>query len=140
MGHKMLVKAVVLSAAALFVWLTGPVLADHCHKAKEGEAAAKPKHECVKGVVKSVDAKESKVVVTTGEGDAAKDVTLSVCPKAKIVVNDEEKTLADVKAGEQVCLCVTKNDKGEQIARRVMAGKCEKAEAGQCGKGKACSD
>jgi hypothetical protein len=130
-------KAVSLSAALLFVWLTGPVLAQHC-KGKEGKAAAKQEHECVKGQLKSVDAKESKVVVTVGEGEAAKDVTLSVCPKAKIVINGEEKTLADVKAGEQVCLCVMKNAKGEQIARRVMVGKCEKVEAGTCGKGEGC--
>jgi hypothetical protein len=53
----------------------------------------------LEGTIKSVDAEARTIVLTTGSGDDAKDVTMKVCPKATITVAGKEAKLADVKAG-----------------------------------------
>ncbi len=86
----------------------------HC-----GKCGPKPTVTTITGAVKSVDATARSLVLTTGEGDSAKDVTLKVCPKAKIVVNGKTATLADLKAGVKVQVC-HKN----LVAVRITVGTC----------------
>jgi hypothetical protein len=89
-ARKLMFVAVVLFAmvavAGTAVWAgCGSCGGDHSHD--------------LKGTIKSVDAEARTLVLTTGSGDDAKDVSMKVCPKAKITVAGKEAKLADVKAG-----------------------------------------
>jgi len=123
---------VALCFGVVTVWFGNEVSAAHCN-AKAG-AACKVEMECVKGKLKSIDAEACSAVVTVGEGEGAKDVTVKVCPKAKVKINGEEKALADVKAGDEVCLCCTKTKDGALVARRVVVGEVCKVPGGKCTK------
>jgi len=85
-----------------------------------GSCGAKPKPKvptCI-GIVKSVDAAARQIVLTTGEGDSAKDVTMKVCPKAKVLVDGKKATLADVKTGAKAKACHNK----DMVCVRIVVG------------------
>jgi len=130
--HKIAVGVVAvlaMSASAVFAHCGG------CGPA----AKAEPAKEVVKGTVKSVDAAKNSIVVTVGEGDAAKDVTLRVCPKAKVGIDGKAAKLADVKAGAAVKLCQVKSKrKGDMVAVCIAVG--EGACPGKCGGACKCGD
>lgn len=87
-----------------------------------GKCGEKPKVTCLAGAVKSVDAKAQTIVLTTGKGEEAKDVTLKVCPKAKITIDGKDAKLADVNAGAAARVCHIKNKKGDLVAVRLVVG------------------
>jgi Cu/Ag efflux protein CusF len=59
-----------------------------------------PKPKSLQGVVKSVDAANNKVVVTVKDKD--QDVTTDA--NTKVIIGGENKTLADLKAGDKVSI------------------------------------
>jgi hypothetical protein len=113
MAYRKAVLIVVAVAAAL--WLL-PAGVANC---AEGD---KPKVTTVDGTVKSVSAEPRTLVLTIGSGDEAKDITMKVCPKAKILVDGKEATLADVKAGAKAKVCHIKTDSGDLVAVRIAIG------------------
>jgi len=90
--RKLMVVAVVM---ALVVGLAGTAVWAGCGNC----GPKKPAHTHIAGTVKTIDAAARKIVLTIGSGDKAKDVSMAVCPKAKITVAGKEAKLADVKAG-----------------------------------------
>jgi uncharacterized surface anchored protein len=63
-----------------------------------------------KGKLKSVEAAKNQFVLTDANG---KDWTITVAKDAKIVINDKEAKLADLKNGEE--LDVTYEKKGDEL-------------------------
>ena len=63
----------------------------------------------VTGKIKSV--KDGTLVITTTCG-GAKDVTMKVCPKAKITINGKTAKLADLKTGTVAQVSQVKTDSG----------------------------
>ena len=61
--------------------------------------AAEQKTESVTGTIKRVCVKSRSLVLTVGTEKNAKDVTMKVCPKAKIQIDGKEVKLDAVKAG-----------------------------------------
>ena len=99
------------------------------HAGEGSPPAGKPKVTCLVATIKSVDSDARTIVLTTGEGNEAKDVTLKVCPRAKILIDGKAATLADVKAGATTRVCHIKTEKGDLVAVRIAVG------AGTCPKG-----
>lgn len=117
--HKITLS--VVAAIAIVAMGSSAVFA-HCGKCCPAPEA-RPAKELVKGTVKSVDAEKNSVTVTVGEGDEAKDVTVRVCPKAKIAVDGKLAKLADVKAGSALRLCQVKSErKGDMVAVCITVG------------------
>jgi hypothetical protein len=63
-----------------------------------------------KGKIKSVEADKKQFVLTDGNG---KDWTLTLAKDAKVIINDKEATLADIKKGEEAE--VTYDKKGDDL-------------------------
>ena len=63
-----------------------------------------------KGTIKSVDATKNQFVLTDSNG---KDWTILVAKDAKVVINDKEAKLADLKGGEEAA--VTYEKKGDDL-------------------------
>jgi uncharacterized surface anchored protein len=63
-----------------------------------------------KGKIKSVEAAKNQFVLTDGNG---KDWTLTLAKDAKVVINDKEAKLADIKNGEEAE--VTFDKKGDDL-------------------------
>ena len=100
-------------------------LAASANLAQAGECPGeKPNVTTVTGVVKSLDAESRTLVLTTGEVDPAKDLPLKGCPKAKIIVDGKEATLADVKAGAKARVGYITTDSGGLVAVRIAVGGC----------------
>ena len=96
----------------------------------------KDKGDRVAGTIKSVDAAAGSMVLLVGEGDAAKEVTMKVCKRCKVMVDGKEGKLADVKAGTAVNTCQMKTKQGVVIAKCIMIGDTTKCECKGCGDGK----
>lgn len=128
-----------LSVMAALVLL--PALAySHCGRCgsatEKKPTSPKPKGERVAGTVKSIDAAKGTMVLLVGEGEAAKEVTMKVCPHATVMVDGKEAKLADVKAGTAVATCHVKSKSGTVVAKCIMVGDTTKCECKGCGDGK----
>jgi hypothetical protein len=76
---------------------------------KEAKKAA-----AISGTVKSVDAKENKLVLTmkpTEKETTAKDETYTVSADVKVTINKEEKKLADLTTGAEATLTLNAEKK-----------------------------
>jgi hypothetical protein len=82
----------------------------------------KPKPATVEGTIKSLDADARTLVLTTGSGDEAKDTTMKVCPKCKIIVDGKEAKLSDVKAGAKAKVSHIKTDSGPLAVNITIGG------------------
>ncbi|MBM4034479.1 MAG: hypothetical protein FJ291_22265 [Planctomycetes bacterium] len=108
----------IVVAVATILWLLAPVGMANCGNCP----GDKPKTPTVDGAVKSVNAEARTLVLTVGSGDEAKDVTMKVCPKAKICVDGKEAKLADIKAGAKAKVGHVKTDSGDLVAVSITVG------------------
>ncbi|MBM4040298.1 MAG: hypothetical protein FJ290_17465 [Planctomycetes bacterium] len=114
-------KAVLIVVAVVaMLWLLAPAGMANCGNCP----GDKPKPPTVDGTVKGVNAEARTLVLTVGSGDEAKDVTMKVCPKAKIVIDGKDATLADVKAGAKAKVTHVKTDSGDLVAVNIAVGEC----------------
>ena len=114
-ARRLVLIAVV---AVVFVGLAGTAVLAHCGNCP----GDKPKVTTLSGEVKSVNAESRELVLSVASGESTRDVALKVCPKAKILVDGKEATLADVKAGVKAKVCHTKTDSGDLVAVRIAVG------------------
>ena len=90
----------VVLALALVLGMTAPVLAEEA-----------------KGTIKSVTADKNEFVCTDTAG---KDFTFNLAAKGKVLIDDKESTLSDLKKGDQATVTwETKNGKMEASEIRV---------------------
>ena len=78
----------------------------------------------VTGKIKSV--KDGTLVLTTIKCGEAKDVTMKVCPKAKITINGKTATLADLKAGTTAQVSQVTTKSGDLAAVAITVGTAKK--------------
>ena len=72
------------------------------------------------GVIKAVDCDGKKITCTVKEGEAEKEMTLTIADDTKITLNGNEAKLADLKAGDKVeCEAAKKDD--AMVAKTVAA-------------------
>ena len=87
-----------------------------CAKKCDAAAAKKPEVTCAAGAIKSVE--DGKLVLTTDKGD----VTLKVCPKAKIKIDGKDAKASDLKVGAAAKVCQVQSKKGDTVTIRVAVG------------------
>ena len=115
---KYIVTFVALVAVVGFLAAESWAGCGNCGPAKKCSA----KKTCVAGTVKSACAKSGKIVLTTGKGEAAKEVAIKVCPKAKITIGGKTATLCALKAGSSAKVCTVKTKSGSVVATRIAVG------------------
>jgi len=101
-------SVLVVAVLALFALAQGAVAADKADKPK------KKRGKGVAGVVKSVDAGANSITITVKKKKESSDQTLKVAKNAKVVINGDAKSLADLKEGDKVRALV--NEAGEAVA------------------------
>jgi Cu/Ag efflux protein CusF len=115
--------AIVLSVMFVFALSTVTFAAEKKEAAPQAEKKMEKKMEKkakkagrmkISGEIAAVDAKANTVTVKEGE----KTVTLSVDEKTVIKAGKEKKTLADLKAGDNVHVVYTEAD-GKSVAKRI---------------------
>ena len=94
-------------------------------KPPEKPPAKQPDAMCLAGTIKGLDIKTRTIVVATGEGVDAREVTMRVCPRASIKVRGKDATLAELKEGVDVRVFHTKTKNGDLLAVRIVAGGCD---------------
>ena len=125
-------KAIAIMVAVLFAFaLTSLSLAAEKKAApapmekkaatEAAKTAEKPKIKWVTGEVKAVDAKAMTIAVMKKD----KETVVTVNDKTKIMMGKEKKTLADVKAGDQVKVRYIEVD-GKNMAKSVAIKTAEK--------------
>jgi len=115
---KYIVTFVALVAVVGFLAAESWAGCGNCGPAKKCSAAKS----CVAGTVKSACTSSGKIVLTTGKREAAKDVAIKVCPKAKITIDGKTATLCAIKAGSAAKVCTVKAKCGSLVATRVAVG------------------
>ena len=118
-------------AGVAAVTLCAPLAFAQCSKSQADSCQAS-KLQCLDGKVKSLDAKTRAAVITVGKDKEAKDVKLTVCPKAKIQVDGKAAKLDAVKVGTAVKLCTVKSEKAGLIAIAVTIGKGDCPNKAKC--------
>ncbi len=87
-------------------------------KAEPAKPAEKPKVQQVTGEVKAVDTKAMTVTVTKMMKGKAEETMVTVSDKTKIMMGEEKKALADVKAGDKVTVKY-KEVEGKKVAKSI---------------------
>jgi len=126
-------KALGIFVAVLFVFaMTSLSFAVEEQKAapapmeKKAEPA-KPKVQQVTGDVKAVDTKAMTVTVTKMMKGKAEETMVTVSDKTKIMMGQEKKALADVKAGDKVTVKY-KEVEGKKVAKSIAIHEAKPAE------------
>lgn len=96
-------------------------------KAEPAKPAEKPKVQQVTGDVKAVDTKAMTVTVTKMMKGKAEETTVTVSDKTKIMMGQEKKALADVKAGDKVTVKY-KEVEGKKVAKSIAIHEAKPAE------------
>lgn len=115
-------RAISVVLALLFVFTITSVSIAAEEKAMPAE---KPKIKQVTGDVKAVDTKVKTVTVTKMVKGKAEETTVTVDDKTKIMMDKEQKTLADVKVGDKVTVKY-KEVEGKNIAKSIAIKPAEK--------------
>lgn len=115
-------RAISLVVTLLFVFAITSVSLAVEEKAMPAE---KPKVKQVTGDVKAVDIKAKTVTVTKTVKGKAEETTVTVDDKTKIMMDKEQKTLADVKVGDKVKVKYTEVE-GKNIAKSIAIKPAEK--------------
>lgn len=88
-----------------------------------GTCGPKSSDPVIAGTVKSLCTHSNTLVLTTGTGDKAKDVTLKVCPKnTKVVIGGKAAKLTDVKVGAAATLGHKHAKKGGLFCTSITIG------------------
>lgn len=121
-------KAIVFFVAVLFVFAMTSLSfaveeqkaapAPMEKKAEPAKPAEKPKVQQVTGEVKAVDTKAMTVTVTKMMKGKAEETMVTVSDKTKIMMGEEKKALADVKAGDKVTVKY-KEVEGKKVAKSI---------------------
>lgn len=90
------------------------------------EKADKKKAKGVSGTVKSVDATAKTITVTVKVKKESQDKTLSVSDDAKVTIDGEKKTLADVNVGAKAQMKLSEDG---QTVMAINIGKKKKKDA-----------
>ncbi|MBI5676275.1 MAG: hypothetical protein HZC48_10700 [Nitrospirae bacterium] len=108
--------AFMIALTIVFVFASLTVAVENKETAAPAAAApaVKPAHRQVTGDVVSVNAAANTVVVKGKKGD----VMLMVNDKTKVMIGNEKKALADIKAGDKVVVRYTEAD-GKNTAKRI---------------------
>ncbi|OGW53451.1 MAG: hypothetical protein A2Y81_12365 [Nitrospirae bacterium RBG_13_43_8] len=119
------VIAIFVSVLFLFAMASLSLSAEEKKAAEPAKAAEKPKVHQVTGDVKAVDAKAMTITVTKMMKGKAEETMITVGDKTKIMMGEEKKALADVKAGDKVTVKYTEAE-GKNMAKSVAIHAPEK--------------
>ncbi len=111
-------KVVALLIATIFALSSLTISFAEEQKTTTPVSVERPKIKQITGEVTSVDTKAMTVTVVKKMRDRVREVVASITDKTKIKMGKENKTLADLKVGDEVTMKYTESE-GKNIAKSI---------------------